>query len=877
MIRPDAKPLLTVMVIARDEETTLPGLFASLVTLPKTLQILVVDTGSQDGTCKLALDHGADVHDFTWCDDFSAARNHALALCHGKWILWLDADDILPTDSAQWLNSNLDCLNPDSTYAFRVVSADSNARISTLTQIRLIPNHRGLKFRNRIHENLGESVHELGLSVISTDMEIVHTGYSDVHTVERKRIRNRALLEKSLTTDALDATDPSPSLRFAWGRMMMAEARWKDAENAFRLALAAPQSTSPEVRLAARTGLGQSLGFQNRPLEALAEFELEMELQGPVTNAQYLLEYGKALWMVGDTHQARAAWMNCLVAGPDYGAVPTDWETVLEGARDLLKATKTLPIPPPRRKPQEPDAIQPSPRGENRWLNLSVCTILKNEAENLPGLIGSLPLSQIEWIVLDTGSTDATVAMVRKAGVNVHTFAWINDFSAARNASLALANRDWILWLDGDDRIDESFWEAIAPLLQGPKQAYRFTVRSPRENSHGERFLQIRLFPNHMDIAFEGRIHEQVGSSLQKLKIKAVPVELEILHIGYDTPAKRSVKLVRNRALLEQERIQFPNDPTVILEYGNCLYQSGEYDSAKTAYLALMPSKKPDECRAIPADEVLRHFPSLLGETCAQLQADLEALAWFQLATHWNPTDIQPFYWLGKKALENHNIAGALEYFYAAIDRPALVGRVATDSYTVRRNALALVFLCETQLFGAKKAPRARQCLTELIAGGLKAFPLEYRAPWDYFLEVDAKKDAEKYAEKYLSLFPNDYSIWEDFLEFLLTAGRHQDMLEAFTAYPNLVLVSGVLEAFRAKALDAGKAGLEAIYGIYRTGLEKFPEDPTLLVYFSDFVNHNKLYSRCYSDLKALPKPSAPVREFLRQMESQGLGNGNVT
>ena len=59
--------------------------------------------------------------------------------------------------------------------------------------------------------------------------------------------------------------------------------------------------------------------------------------------------------------------------------------------------------------------------------------------------------------------------------------------------------------------------------------------------------------------------------------------------------------------------------------------------------------------------------------------------------------------------------------------------------------------------------------------------------------------------------------------------------------------------------------------------MRKFPEDPTLLVYFSDFVNHNKLYARCHADLKAWPRPSETVREFLRQMEAQGWGNGGVT
>jgi hypothetical protein len=65
---------------------------------------------------------------------------------------------------------------------------------------------------------------------------------------------------------------------------------------------------------------------------------------------------------------------------------------------------------------------------------------------------------------------------------------------------------------------------------------------------------------------------------------------------------------------------------------------------------------------------------------------------------------------------------------------------------------------------------------------------------------------------------------------------------------------------------------VEETYAAYRDALRRFPEDPTLLVYFSDFVNHNKLYARCYADLKAMPKPSETMQDFLRQIEALGYG-----
>jgi glycosyltransferase involved in cell wall biosynthesis len=908
------QPLLTVAVIAKDEERTLPALFASLRGLSRSCptQLVLVDTGSGDGTRALARSHGAEVHDFGWNDDFSAARNRSLELSRGGWILWMDADDELPEETRAWLVENLSALDPARAYAFRVRSPDPDGGNSACVQIRLFPNRASLRFRNAVHENIGDSVLEAGMGVDALPLEILHTGYRDPATVERKRIRNRALLAKALFTTKNGPADdgaraPTPSLWIAWGRMMLGENRFAEAEAAFHSALAHPAATPPQVMLAAGINLCQSLCFLNRAPEALQVFRALRSVpvhphatRGCDAHAPYLLEYGKALWLTGHVAEARDAWTACLNAEgpggtsgsaaesgsvlpsygsalPSYGSVPTDWQGIRVGAGTLLRETAMMELPRAR-APDFPDVPVPADRGGGgpRRLDLSICSIVRDEAPNLDGLIESIPLGRVEWIVMDTGSRDATVEILLQAGIRTHAFAWCDDFSAARNASLRLATRGWILWIDADDRLDEDFWEALEPLLDGPRRAYRFTVRSPRENSRGDCFRQIRLFPNNLGIAFEGRIHEQTGTSLQKLGVPVENAELEIVHMGYDTAAKRGAKLKRNRALLEQERLAHPADPAVGMEYGNCLYQSGEYPEALAAYLAFMPSSDPRACGGPPADEVLRHFPTLLAETCDKQGAETEAAEWFRLAAVWNPSDIKPLYWLGKRALAGQNVHGALEYFYGALDRPVAVGRVATDNHTVRRNALALVVLCEMQLFGADKAPRGRQCLRELIDGGLKDLPLDPRVPWEFLRAADSDADAERYALAWLKLAPGDIALWEDLAEMLLTAGRHGDVLEIFTRNPALRMRSGVLEAFRAKCGESDGESVERVYAIYRDALARFPEDPTLLVYFSDFVNHNKLYSRCYADLKALPRPSETVRDFLRQMEALGYGNGGA-
>lgn len=56
-------------------------------------EIVIVDTGSMDGTLEIAREFGAKIVHHPWNDDFSEARNVSLANATGDWALWLDADE----------------------------------------------------------------------------------------------------------------------------------------------------------------------------------------------------------------------------------------------------------------------------------------------------------------------------------------------------------------------------------------------------------------------------------------------------------------------------------------------------------------------------------------------------------------------------------------------------------------------------------------------------------------------------------------------------------------------------------------------------------------------------------------------------------------
>lgn len=80
-------------MIVRNEAEHLPNCIKSVKDFVD--DIIIVDTGSTDGTIDIARNLGAQVEAFEWCDDFSAARNYALSFVRSPWTLWLDADDIV--------------------------------------------------------------------------------------------------------------------------------------------------------------------------------------------------------------------------------------------------------------------------------------------------------------------------------------------------------------------------------------------------------------------------------------------------------------------------------------------------------------------------------------------------------------------------------------------------------------------------------------------------------------------------------------------------------------------------------------------------------------------------------------------------------------
>ncbi len=105
---------ISLCMIAKNEELLLSSCLESVKGFVD--EIIVVDTGSVDGTKEVALSYGARVVDYNWNDDFAAARNESLNYATGDWILVLDADEMLDDKGKQLLLETIQ-LN-DAIYGF---------------------------------------------------------------------------------------------------------------------------------------------------------------------------------------------------------------------------------------------------------------------------------------------------------------------------------------------------------------------------------------------------------------------------------------------------------------------------------------------------------------------------------------------------------------------------------------------------------------------------------------------------------------------------------------------------------------------------------------------------------------------------------------
>lgn len=171
-------------------------------------------------------------------------------------------------------------------------------------------------------------------------------------------------------------------------------------------------------------------------------------------------------------------------------------------------------------------------------MSLSVIIITKNEEANLQACLESVRFAD-QWVVVDSASTDATRAIATAFGAEVTPTAVWPGYGPQKNLALSLANRDWVLSLDADERVTPELALEIQQAMQRPG-AQAFEI--PRLTQFCGQWIHhcgwtpdhvLRLFRRGQAEFSPDLVHERVV-----LKSGGVAqLQSRLLHYSYPTPA----------------------------------------------------------------------------------------------------------------------------------------------------------------------------------------------------------------------------------------------------------------------------------------------------------------------------------------------------
>ena len=192
--------------------------------------------------------------------------------------------------------------------------------------------------------------------------------------------------------------------------------------------------------------------------------------------------------------------------------------------------------------------------------------IVRDEELHLPACLQSIADVVDEIVIVDTGSTDATISIADSFGARVHLHPWRANFAEARNVGLDLARGAWILYIDADERLRPISRELVRSRLQEAAEvALRVRLRP---FAGATPYWEYRLWRSDPRIRFVGMMHEKVTPSIGTVcaadGLMVGESEMFLDHVGYDGDQTR--KHERNLPLLRRE---LAVDPTNVYNLGH--------------------------------------------------------------------------------------------------------------------------------------------------------------------------------------------------------------------------------------------------------------------------------------------------------------------
>ncbi|MGN2369754.1 glycosyltransferase [Clostridium cagae] len=230
-------------------------------------------------------------------------------------------------------------------------------------------------------------------------------------------------------------------------------------------------------------------------------------------------------------------------------------------------------------------------------MKLSICMMVKDEEKNLRRCLNSVkPLIEegiAELIIVDTGSSDNTVDIVKEYTDKVYFHLWNNDFSSMRNISISYARGEWIFILDADEEVENV--EELRKVLLNEKIKDSNTlilevknIDTLKDKDNIAYSPSTRIFKNDGQFKYIGAVHNQ-----PVYKEPTYNTKVSLVHYGYILGDKELMdkKFLRTKTILENELKKDPNNVYYLFQLGVSYDMHGDFreglEEFKKAYSIL--------------------------------------------------------------------------------------------------------------------------------------------------------------------------------------------------------------------------------------------------------------------------------------------------
>jgi hypothetical protein len=176
---------------------------------------------------------------------------------------------------------------------------------------------------------------------------------------------------------------------------------------------------------------------------------------------------------------------------------------------------------------------------------LSACLIVRNEEHNLSRCLQSIQGLVDECVIVDTGSTDGTVAIAKSFAARVTHEVWQDDFSLHRNQSLEQASGKWLFVIDADEEVVETDFEETRHFLDKLVKEPTAMVMEKLLLADGTSQVVVlpRLIRAGAGISYHKPIHEQLTAAAD---FQGRMSNVRMVHHGYLTREQTVAKQRRN-------------------------------------------------------------------------------------------------------------------------------------------------------------------------------------------------------------------------------------------------------------------------------------------------------------------------------------------